>query len=1570
MTRYHPGRWWLNGAWIFILMILLAPSTGSTWDQGAKLLRETPPIPFDEKSKPITLELTPEERAWLEEHPLLRVGADPAWPPYEFFDSTGRYSGIGADYAALIQDRLGITLEVQPGLTWEQVLSKLESRELDVSPAITQTPERSRFLLFTPPHVKYSVAIVTRLAHSGVESLADLAGKKVALVKGYAFTEIALASQPDIKPLSVDTILEGLNKVSGGEAEAIVGDLPSLSYKINEYNFLNLKIAGIAPFETEGLRIGVRNDWPILASILDKALASITPEEHQKIRSRWMSIRQTEGFSLDLSPAEREWLASHPVIRNAADPAWPPIEFLDAEGGRSGITAEYLARLEDLLHVQFESPRDMTWAQMMDLLKEGRLDMGSCVRDTPQRRTFLEFTEPYFSMATAIFAPVDVGYVDLPSLRGKRVAVVEGYALQDFISGEYPEIELVSVTSTEEGLAMLSRGDVHAYVDALAPGIYGVNYYGFKNIHVAGETPFRYEMSMAASKEQPILSSILQKAIKALPEAERDRYFQKWVNVPVAYRQDYSILWKVFAGATTLFLIFAYWNRRLSREVSGRRQVEAALRLAKEELELRVEVRTAELESRNAALAEEVLERGRVEDALRESEGRFIQLFDSAPVPMAFASDADGYRGTTWNEAWYATFGYSRAMADGRSGNDFGLWVNPEERTRFVEMTNKQSSVAGFEALLRRHDGAMLNCSLFGRFIGKTGHRLLMAVYLDVTEHRRAEAALRESEERFFKAFSLSPAPMAISEIETGRFIDINEQWLRMMEYSREETISHTCYEQGIWEDLEVRARMGRTLKATGSFRDEPVRFISKSGRIRDALWSAEKVTLGGSEVMLSLIYDFTERRRAEEALRAKTEELDRFFSLALDLLCIADTDGYFRRLNPQWEAVLGYPVTELEGMRFLDLVHPEDRAPTLEAMSHLAGQESILDFTNRYRCRDGSYRWIEWRSIPTGNLIYAAARDITERKKAEEALRESEDLLRRSQSVARLGSYYFEIRTGVWISSQTLDELFGIDESYVRDVQGWLGLVHPEDREAMREHLLEHVLKRRSRFNKEYRIIRHHDGQERWIFGLGELELDDAGDPVRMIGTIQDITERKRSEEALRTSEANLQLAFEAARLGDWSWDIAAGEVKWSDRCKALYGLPPDAEITYEQFLDRIHPEDRERVNDALKRAVEAKGDYDIEKRAIWPDGSVHWNATRGRVFCNAQGQPVRVAGVTLDITERKQSEEALRESMQRLQTVVNGAPVVLYSFDRHGVFTLSEGKGLSGLGLKPGEIVGRTIFQVYGDQPEAIAALRRALTGETFTLELSFQAGGTFEVSHTAIQDATGDYAGTIGVLLDITGRKRAEDKLRTSLEEKESLLKEVHHRVKNNLQVISSLLQLRARKVQNPEVLGFLRDTQNRVRSMALLHETLYRSGNLARVSLPQYVKNVCTHVARSYASGAPGIRLRHEIADVSLDVDLAIPIGLIINELVSNAFKHAYPHRRKGEILVELLPAPEEQLRLRVSDSGVGVAPEVDPRRAETLGLLLVRNLARQLDGQMSVSGGNGTVFEIVFPAQAK
>jgi PAS domain S-box-containing protein len=283
----------------------------------------------------------------------------------------------------------------------------------------------------------------------------------------------------------------------------------------------------------------------------------------------------------------------------------------------------------------------------------------------------------------------------------------------------------------------------------------------------------------------------------------------------------------------------------------------------------------------------------------------------------------------------------------------------------------------------------------------------------------------------------------------------------------------------------------------------------------------------------------------------------------------------------------------------------------------------------------------------------------------------------------------------------------------------------------------------------------------------------------------------------------------------------------------------------------------------------------------------------------------------------------------------------------------------------------VGRNIgFYAPEDSPVVDSSFRRAVkNGEPYDLECRFTNATGEDLWVRTIGNPViegGKVVRLVGTFMDITERKRAEEALQSSLHEKELLLKEVHHRVKNNLQVISSLLSLQTGKIQSPELQAFLRDTRNRVRAMALLHETLYRSGNLARVSVPDYVKSICEHVAQSYASDAASIRLRTEISEVSLDLDRAIPAGLIISELVSNALKHAFRGRREGDILVELTGVDSGHVALTVTDDGIGLPEGMDPNESQTLGLLLVHTLTRQLGGKLTIRSGTGTAFEIVFP----
>jgi two-component sensor histidine kinase len=223
------------------------------------------------------------------------------------------------------------------------------------------------------------------------------------------------------------------------------------------------------------------------------------------------------------------------------------------------------------------------------------------------------------------------------------------------------------------------------------------------------------------------------------------------------------------------------------------------------------------------------------------------------------------------------------------------------------------------------------------------------------------------------------------------------------------------------------------------------------------------------------------------------------------------------------------------------------------------------------------------------------------------------------------------------------------------------------------------------------------------------------------------------------------------------------------------------------------------------------------------------------------------------------------------------------------------------------------------------------------------------------------------------EIGDRVRAEEKLRTSLAEKEVLLKEIHHRVKNNLQVISSMLSLQALAMTDPIALNAFAESQDRIRSMALIHEKLYRSQDLAGIDFGGYLEDLAGYLIRSYQQGERPTGLRIEADGVRLAVDQAVPCGLIVNELVSNSLKHAFPadlergtDERREMVHIGLQLAGERRLRLTVGDNGVGFCEPVDFGRTDSLGLQIVNTLVKQLDGEITVTGSAGAEFTITFP----
>jgi two-component sensor histidine kinase len=226
-------------------------------------------------------------------------------------------------------------------------------------------------------------------------------------------------------------------------------------------------------------------------------------------------------------------------------------------------------------------------------------------------------------------------------------------------------------------------------------------------------------------------------------------------------------------------------------------------------------------------------------------------------------------------------------------------------------------------------------------------------------------------------------------------------------------------------------------------------------------------------------------------------------------------------------------------------------------------------------------------------------------------------------------------------------------------------------------------------------------------------------------------------------------------------------------------------------------------------------------------------------------------------------------------------------------------------------------------------------------------------------------GHIIGRVGVARDITDRQYAEEQIRASLQEKEVLLKEIHHRVKNNLQIISSLLNLQSKYINDPSAHQMFIDSQNRVKSMALIHEILFRSRDITRIDFAEYIKTISVQIFRSYGAYSKKIGLEVQVKDIMLDVDTAIPCGLIVTELVSNSLKHAFVDGREGSINISLFTSDSCTLTLIVKDNGIGLSRDIDLQNADSLGLKLVRALVNQLAGQIEVDSTFGTTFMITF-----
>ena len=457
-------------------------------------------------------------------------------------------------------------------------------------------------------------------------------------------------------------------------------------------------------------------------------------------------------------------------------------------------------------------------------------------------------------------------------------------------------------------------------------------------------------------------------------------------------------------------------------------------------------------------------------------------------------------------------------------------------------------------------------------------------------------------------------------------------------------------------------------------------------------------------------------------------------------------------------------------------------------------------------------------------------------------------------------------------------------------------------------------------------------------------------------------------SQAQLRESEAHFRSVFEGMGEGLLITDLRDVISYANGRMAAMTGYTREEMLgrpAYELFLPR---EKWPALGNYNQRRAQGHADvYETEFKR--KDDSRFWGLIHATPLRDATGRVVGTIGAQIDITTRKRAEAALRESEERFRALIEQAADAVMVHDERGQMLMANQRVCQNLGYTRAEMLALRVsdFEINFDAEVVEKKWAQLQNGVSMSVNgLHKRKDGTsFPVEvHVGAVQFDGKRV-MLAIARDVTRRRQHEAAVAASLREKEVMLKEIHHRVKNNLQIICSLLNMQADAIDDAPTRAAFAETRNRVRSMALIHEQLYQTPDLAHIDVGEYLETLVASIQRSAGAHSSHVAFKLDCHAAALDIDRAVPCGLIVNELVTNAIKYAFPDGKRGTIELQLR-VEEQTLILSVRDDGIGMNPDLNWEQSDSIGLQLVSALTQQLEGEVELQSGNeGTIWTIRF-----
>lgn len=532
--------------------------------------------------------LNSEEKEWLKNNNIIKLGSSFDLPPFEFLDANEEFSGIGIDFVNYIADKLKINVKMIKGSSWPDIYKSIVNKELDLAPVMKKTKEREAYFEFTKPLIAIKNLAVTGKNLGDIKTVKDLKNLTVAIEDDY-YKEDYLRSLKDVEILEVDNVLSALLAISVGKADVYIGNEESILYHIRKNSIPNLKVNEYEDLDDFDIRIGFRKDYGILRDIFDKVLDAMSEEEKIDIISKYIETKEiAEEF---LTKEEKDYLLNTKTIRIGIDRNWPPFEFVNLNNTYDGIGADYVRKIKEDLKLNIEVIKDKEWNKIIEMAKKGEVDILPAVVKTPGRTEFLNFTKPYLKTPVVIATRDDVSIIpEMKDLKNLRIVLIKDYFIDEYLKRDYPDFNYIYVKDIDEALKKISNKQADAFLGNILAINYSIKKNDLKNIKVSGFTDYNFELAIGVKKDNQLLLGILNKSLENISTAEKEAIKNYWLNTSP---QDgvnwdrvgkYIVLLVLFIGF--IFMIIILWNKRLKEEIEERKQMEKELVKAKERADI------------------------------------------------------------------------------------------------------------------------------------------------------------------------------------------------------------------------------------------------------------------------------------------------------------------------------------------------------------------------------------------------------------------------------------------------------------------------------------------------------------------------------------------------------------------------------------------------------------------------------------------------------------------------------------------------------------------------------------------------------------------------------------------------------------------------------------------------------------------------------------------------------------------------------------------------------------------------------------------------------------------------